>query len=83
MSIRSQRNKSTLNAGQLEIKPHVLESKVSINTDFMGLSNGFKKVFTDNKGDRKMVIPIAGYGGHRRGENCANFFGKSFRESSI
>ncbi len=30
-----------------------------------------------------MVIPITGYGGHRRGDRSQNFFGKSFREVSL
>jgi len=30
-----------------------------------------------------MVIPICGYGGHRRGDHSQNFFGKSFRETMI
>ena len=30
-----------------------------------------------------MVLPIAGFGGHRRGDKSQNFFGKSFRESSL
>ena len=31
----------------------------------------------------KFVIPIAGYGGHRRGDRSQNFFGKAFRETSL
>jgi hypothetical protein len=35
----------------------------------MGLSDGFKAVLLkQDKLDKKMVIPISGYGGHRRGE---------------
>jgi hypothetical protein len=30
-----------------------------------------------------MIVPVVGYGGHRRGESSQNFFGKSFREISI
>jgi hypothetical protein len=29
------------------------------------------------------VIPIAGYGGHRKGETSENIFGKCFRDVSI
>jgi len=49
----------------------------------MGLSDGFKKLMASDKKDQKMVIPIAGYGGHRRGDYSQNFFGKSFREQSL
>ena len=34
----------------------------------LGLSDGFKKIFSKDQKDVKMVIPIAGYGGHRRGD---------------
>lgn len=47
------------------------------------MSDGFKKIFTKDKKDQKMVIPITGYGGHRRGDRSQNFFGKSFRETSL
>jgi hypothetical protein len=32
------------------------------------LSDGFQKIFANDKADQKMVIPIVGYGGHRRGD---------------
>ena len=62
------------------VKPKILESKVSQSKDFFGLSDGFKRAFTQDKEDEKIIIPIAGYGGHTRGERSQNFFGKSFRE---
>ncbi len=45
-----------------------MESKISGRGDFFNLSDGFKKIFAKDKGDQKMVVPIAGYGGHRRGD---------------
>lgn len=54
-----------------------------MNEDFMRLSDGFKRVFSNDKKDKKLVLPISGYGGHRRGDKSQNFFGKSFRESSL
>lgn len=65
------------------VKPKILESKISQREDFFNLSDGFKKIFSKDVKDVKMVIPIAGYGGHRRGDRSQNFFGKSFRESSL
>lgn len=62
------------------VKPKLLESKVSARQDFAMLSDGFKRIFADDKKDSKMAIPISGYGGHRRGDRSQNFFGKSFRE---
>jgi len=52
----------------MEIKPRVLESRISQNEDFFNLSDGFKRIFSNDRRDRKMIIPIAGYGGHRRGD---------------
>lgn len=61
----------------------MLESKVVRNSDFFTLSEGFKSVFANDGDDQKMVVPVVGYGGHRRGERSQNFFGKSFRETTI
>ena len=66
-----------------DVKPKILESKVSQKEDFFALSDGFKRIFSTDKKDEKLVIPIAGYGGHRRGDRSQNFFGKSFRETSL
>ena len=51
-----------------DVKPKILESKISTKEDFFNLSDGFKRIFAKDKKDVKMVIPIAGYGGHRRGD---------------
>ena len=61
----------------------MLETRATRNRDFYTLSDGFKKVFADDKEDQKMVIPVVGYGGHRRGDRSQNYFGKSFRETTI
>jgi hypothetical protein len=72
----------TLN--NFDVKPKLLESKIRSNTDFFNISDGFKKVFAHgDKKDQKLIIPISGYGGHRRGDRSQNFFGKSFRETSL
>ena len=68
---------------EFDVKPRILESRVSTKEDFFNLSDGFKKIFAADKKDKNIVIPIAGYGGHRRGDRSQNFFGKSFRESSL
>ena len=65
------------------MKPKLLEGGVSNKKEFFNLSDGFKRVFAQDKKDQKMVIPIVGYGGHRRGDRSQNYFGKSFRETSI
>ena len=65
------------------VKPRILESKVSETSDFYNLSDGFKKIFADDRKDRKVVIPVVGYGGHRRGDRSQNLFGKSFRDTTI
>ena len=66
-----------------DVRPKILESRIAQHDDFFNLSDGFKKIFTQDKKDQKMILPIAGYGGHRRGDRSQNFFGKSFRESSL
>lgn len=62
------------------VKPKLLESKVSTRDDFAMLSDGFKRIFSEDRRDQKMTIPISGYAGHKRGDRSQNFFGKSFRE---
>lgn len=71
MFIRSLRAKSVaVNKTDKFIKPRVLESKVSDHEKFFNLTDSFKKVFTSDKKDEKIVIPVCGYGGHRRGDRC-------------
>lgn len=65
------------------VKPKLLENKVGSRQDFAMLSDGFKKIFSDDKKDCKMAIPVSGYAGHKRGDRSQNFFGKSFREQSL
>ena len=67
----------------MSVKPKLLESKVSENSDFYNLSDGFKRIFADDRKDRKIIVPVVGYGGHRRGDRSQNYFGKSFRETTI
>lgn len=43
----------------------------------------YSKIFPKESSDLQMVIPIAGYAGHRRGDRSQNFFGKPFRETSF
>ena len=65
---------------EFNVKPKLLESKISTRQDFAALSDGFKKIFSHDKKDQQMTIPISGYAGHKRGDRSQNFFGKSFRE---
>jgi hypothetical protein len=51
-----------------DIKPKLLETNIASKQDFFGLSDGFKRIFADDKKDERMVVPIVGYGGHRRGD---------------
>ena len=67
----------------MSVKPRILESKVSENSDFYNLSDGFKRIFADDRKDKKIIVPVVGYGGHRRGDRSQNYFGKSFRETTI
>lgn len=65
------------------IKPKLLESKVLNQKNFFSMSDGFQRVFANDQKDVKMVIPIAGYKGHKRGDKSQNFFGRSFRDCAI
>lgn len=65
------------------VKPKMLETRAVRNSAFFTLGEGFKRVFADDRDDKKMTIPVVGYGGHRRGDRSQNFFGKSFRETTI
>ena len=85
-SIKSPNALSTVtfnNLKQIEIKPRLLETKITEDLNFMKLSDGFRRLFSNEREDRKIVLPISGYGGHRRGDKSQNFFGKPFREVSI
>jgi hypothetical protein len=45
-----------------------MEKKVVDKPEFDHISDKFKSVFgNDEKDRRKLVIPVSGYGGHRRG----------------
>lgn len=68
---------------QIDVKPRLLESRVIEDEKFLYLSDGFKRVFSNEREDKNIVLPIAGYGGHRRGDRSQNFFGRPFRDISI
>lgn len=70
-------------AREIAIKPSVLEKGFATNDNFARLSDGFKRVFTEDNAERGMKIPIVGYTGHRKGEKAENMFAKNFRESSM
>lgn len=65
------------------LRPILIESRLANHEEFFNLTNGFQQVLTEDKKDRKMVLPVCGYGGHRRGDKSQNYFGKSFRETTI
>jgi hypothetical protein len=79
-SLGIRKNFSTL---AYDIKPKILEGRLGLKQEFHGLSNNFKEIFARDVEDESIVIPIAGYAGHRRGEKAANLFGKVFRETSL
>jgi hypothetical protein len=63
--------------------PRLLESRVSESKEFFHLSDAFKKLFVETPKQPNFTIPIAGYGGHLRGERSQNYFGKSYRDTAI
>ena len=84
-SLMSPNGHSTVNFNfkQIVIKPRLLETRITEDENFMKLSDGFKRLFSGDREDTRIVLPISGYGGHRRGDRSQNFFGKPFREISI
>jgi hypothetical protein len=70
-------------AREVAVKPSVLERGLAKNVNFASLSDGFKRIFTEDTTDRHMRIPVVGYTGHRKGERAENMFAKNFRESSF
>jgi hypothetical protein len=68
---------------EADVKPRLLESKVVNQKGFFNMSNGFQKVFANDKKDRKLSIPIAGYSGHQRGDKSQNYYGRTFRDSAM
>lgn len=80
---QSRRRCETIEADR-SIKPEIMETRASERKDFFNLSDGFKRVFASNdRKDQRMVVPVCGYQGHRRGDLSHNFFGKNFREITI
>ena len=62
-------------------KKSLMEAKLEQMTNNPSIQ--YSKIFPDEKTDLRMIIPIAGYAGHRRGDRSQNFFGKPFRETSF
>lgn len=65
------------------VKPVLFEKSTAKAKDYFGLSDGFKKMFSKDKKDQKMILPISGYGGHTRGDRSQNFYGKTWRECAL
>jgi hypothetical protein len=61
----------------------LIEKGFATNTDFFRLSDGFKRVFTDDVREKDIRIPITGHTGHKKGMISENYFGKGFRETQI
>jgi hypothetical protein len=62
----------------------LLENKLAEKDEFMKLSDGFKRVFgNDKKDETSLILPVVGYTGHRKGVKGENIFGKSFRNGTI
>jgi len=72
---------STNRDAKVTIKPKALEKEFVENPEYMRLSDGFKKVFVQEK--EEVVIPVVGYQGHRKAHKAKNFYGKSFRSLTI
>jgi hypothetical protein len=70
-------------AREIAVAPGLIEKGFATNSNFYKLSDGFKRVVTNDANERAMRIPVVGYTGHRKGERAENIFAKNFRESSF
>ena len=70
---------------EVQIKPVLLEKKLFEKEQFHQLSEGFKRLFVDDDAidQTDIVIPIAGYSGHRKGSKAENLYGKCYRNITI
>lgn len=67
---------------EMQVRPRILESKVSTSDKFSGLSPGYQRVFLTKENDEDMKLPVVGYAGHRKSQKAENYFAKSFRDGS-
>jgi hypothetical protein len=71
-------------AREIAVAPGIIEKGFASNENFYKLSDGFKRIVTNDTEQRDaMRIPIVGYTGHRKGERAENIFAKNFREQSF
>ncbi len=73
---------ASLNQSEIQLKPILLEKKLGEKEEFANLGDGFKRIFAAED-DEKIVIPVSGYTGHRKGAIAGNLFGKSYRQITI
>lgn len=80
--IRTATHRRTV-SGVDRASPIALEKNFQASADYARLSDGFKRVLCVAGSDKKMAVPVVGYAGHQKGVKARNFYGKSFRESSL
>ena len=68
---------------QIQIKPRLIENGLVSNKKFQNLSEKFKRLFTEDRGDQMMKLPICGYSGHQKGEKSENMYSKNFRDITM
>jgi hypothetical protein len=67
-----------------QVRPRVLQTNLACSDRFNGLSDGYKRVFTQRESiDENMRLPVVGYAGHSKGKKAENFYAKNFRETAI
>lgn len=60
--------RGSIDERETKLRPVLFEKKILKNPDFYRLSDGFKRAFSKDVKDEKLRVPIAGYGGHTRGD---------------
>lgn len=70
-------------AKDIQMRPRLLEKSLAQNPSFQELPDGFKRIFSEDKVDQKLKLPVVGYAGHRKGIQAENMFARNFRDTSI
>lgn len=70
-------------AKEVQVRPKLLEKGLASNGEFQNLSPGFQRVFSEDKADQAMKLPVVGYCGHRKGEKAENMFAKNYRDTTL
>ncbi|CDW82030.1 UNKNOWN [Stylonychia lemnae] len=83
-SINPRNNNFFMQKADIQVRPILIEKNLADKDEFKKLGDGFKRIFSEDSNDQgSLVLPVAGYTGHRKGSVAENMFGKSYRDATI